>query len=147
MSDQFNIVLGNPQQLDEEARLARYRRAAEILNEAGWLWDEYMADQNRALLGTSPGDVTARETAYANIRVAAEMKAQAEIAVMQQKAAAEIEIQRMKAQAQIEIDRYKAGLDAQLKGQEMQHEAQLATLETLTKPQPASANIPQQTVR
>lgn len=75
MSDQFNIVLGNPQQLDEEARLARYRRAAEILNEAGWLFDEYMSDQNRSLLGTLSGDVTAREEAYRRISVAAELKA------------------------------------------------------------------------
>lgn len=71
----FNIVLGNPQQLDEEARLARYRRAAEILNEAGWLFDEYMSDQNRALLGSLVGDVAAREEAYRRISVAAELKA------------------------------------------------------------------------
>lgn len=75
------------------------------------------------------------------------MKAQAEIAVMQQKAAAEIEIQRMKAQAQIEIDRYKAGLDAQLKGQELQHETQLKALDIATRPNPTAANIPEQSVR
>lgn len=75
------------------------------------------------------------------------MKAQAEIAVMQQKAEAEIEIQRMKARAQIEIDRYKAGLDAQLKGQELQHETQLKALNIATRPNPTASNIPEQTVR
>jgi hypothetical protein len=76
MADVFNVVLSNAHPVvDEEARLARYRRALELLNEAQWLWDEYMADQNRALLGTSPGDVAAREEAYTNIRVAAELKA------------------------------------------------------------------------
>ena len=68
------MVLGNPPPLDDEARVARARRAKEILLEASWLWDEYMSEQNRALLGTLPADVAGREECYRRIAVAAELK-------------------------------------------------------------------------
>lgn len=75
MTDTFNVVLGNAAPLDDEARLARYRRAKEIVQEAGWLWDEYLAQQNTSLLNTLPADVTGREELFRRITVAVEMKA------------------------------------------------------------------------
>jgi len=70
----FNVAVGNPTPLDDEARIARARRAKEILLEASWLWDEYVSEQNRALLGTLPADVEGREECYRRIAVAAELK-------------------------------------------------------------------------
>jgi len=71
---EFNVILGNPPPLDDEARVARYRRAKEVLQEAGWVWDEYISEQNRVLLGTLPADVEGREECYRRMSVAAELK-------------------------------------------------------------------------
>ena len=84
MSEKFNVVLGNQQPLDDDARLARYRRAREIIDEAGWLWDEYLADQNRVLLNTLQGDTKGREEAFLRMQVAVEMKAHLQSIINQQ---------------------------------------------------------------
>jgi hypothetical protein len=52
----------------------RYRRAREVLAEAGWLFDDFVNGEMRRVLTSDPDDMTAREVAYTRARVATELK-------------------------------------------------------------------------
>ncbi len=52
----------------------RYRRAREVLSEAGWLFDDYVNAEMRRVLTSDPDDMTTREVAYTRARVATEVK-------------------------------------------------------------------------
>lgn len=77
-----------PIPVDMEALQERSRRALEVLNGAGWAFDEYIADETKALLATRPEQTLARELSYHLIRAAAEVKAR--LIVISQKHAQEV---------------------------------------------------------
>jgi hypothetical protein len=52
----------------------RYLRAREVLRDAGWCFDEFVAAETRKWLASSPADAAAREEAYTRARVATELK-------------------------------------------------------------------------
>jgi hypothetical protein len=52
----------------------RYLRAREVLRDAGWCFDEFVAAETRKWLASNPADVEAREQAYTRARVATELK-------------------------------------------------------------------------
>ena len=56
-------------------REQRYRRAREVLAEAGWLFDDFVNNEMRRVLTSDPDDMTTREVAYNRARVATEVKA------------------------------------------------------------------------
>lgn len=70
----ITVTLGNRPELDAEARLARARRAREVLADAGWVFDEVISDLTRDLLGTSPNDAAKRESLYHQIDGTAQVK-------------------------------------------------------------------------
>ena len=53
----------------------RYRRAREVLSDAGWLFDDFVNNEMRRVLTSDPDDMTTREIAYNRARVATEVKA------------------------------------------------------------------------
>ena len=53
----------------------RYRRAREVLADAGWLFDDFVNNEMRRVLTSDPDDMTTREIAYNRARVATEVKA------------------------------------------------------------------------
>jgi SH3-like domain-containing protein len=57
---------------DEE--LQRFRRTREVLEEAGWVFDEFINNETRYWLTSNPDDVKGREAAYMRARVATELK-------------------------------------------------------------------------
>lgn len=71
----FTLTVGRPPILDAEAARARAVRARELLDGAGWVFDELISDQNRQLLDTAPAEVDQREEHYRMIRASAELKA------------------------------------------------------------------------
>lgn len=70
----ITVTLGKPDDLDAEGRRLRALRAKEVLNGAGWLFDEYISDLNRDLLSTAPGQAEVREHLYRQIDAAAQLK-------------------------------------------------------------------------
>jgi hypothetical protein len=58
-----------------EERAQHYRRAREVLAEAGWLFDDFVNKEMRRVLTSEPDDMTTRELAYNRARVATEVKA------------------------------------------------------------------------
>jgi hypothetical protein len=56
-------------------REQKYRRAREVLAEAGWLFDDFVNNEMRRVLTSDPDDMTTREIAYSRARVATELKA------------------------------------------------------------------------
>jgi hypothetical protein len=52
----------------------RYLRAREVLRDAGWCFDEFIAVETRMWLASSPADAAAREEHYTRARVATELK-------------------------------------------------------------------------
>jgi hypothetical protein len=52
----------------------RYLRAREVLRDAGWCFDEFVAAETRKWLASNPADAAAREEAYTRARVATELK-------------------------------------------------------------------------
>lgn len=72
--DRFTVTIGNPPELDAEARRARAVRARELLDGAGWVFNDLMSDQNRQLLDTAPEQVAEREDLFRLIRATAELK-------------------------------------------------------------------------
>jgi hypothetical protein len=58
---------------DEQER--KYRRAREVLADAGWLFDDFVNNEMRRVLTSDPDDMTTREIAYSRARVATEVKA------------------------------------------------------------------------
>jgi hypothetical protein len=55
-------------------REQRYRRAREVLAEAGWLFDDFVNNEMRRVLTSDPDDMATREIAYNRARVATEVK-------------------------------------------------------------------------
>ena len=53
---------------------SRYLRAREVLRDAGWCFDEFVAAETRKWLASNPADAEAREQAYTRARVATELK-------------------------------------------------------------------------
>lgn len=74
MSAAITVTLGNPPDLDAEERRLRALRAREVLNGAGWAFDEHISDLTRELLGTGPADADKRELIYHQIDAAAQIK-------------------------------------------------------------------------
>ena len=58
-----------------DEREQRYRRAREVLADAGWLFDDFVNAEMRRVLTSEPDDMTTRELAYNRARVATELKA------------------------------------------------------------------------
>jgi hypothetical protein len=56
-------------------REQKYRRAREVLADAGWLFDDFVNNEMRRVLTSDPDDMTTREIAYNRARVATEVKA------------------------------------------------------------------------
>jgi len=52
----------------------RYLRAREVLRDAGFMFDEFVAAETRKWLSSNPADAEAREQAYTRARVATELK-------------------------------------------------------------------------
>ena len=55
-------------------REQKYRRAREVLADAGWLFDDFVNNEMRRVLTSDPDDMTTREIAYNRARVATELK-------------------------------------------------------------------------
>lgn len=68
----ITVTLGKRADLTPEEAQQRIRRAAEVLEGAGWLFDEHISSMTQALLD-APTDV-AREEYYRTIRAAADLK-------------------------------------------------------------------------
>ena len=58
-----------------DEREQKYRRAREVLADAGWLFDDFVNAEMRRVLTSDPDDMTTRELAYNRARVATEVKA------------------------------------------------------------------------
>jgi hypothetical protein len=52
----------------------RYLRAREVLRDAGWCFDEFVAAETRRWLSSDPEDTAGREAAYTRARVATELR-------------------------------------------------------------------------
>jgi len=52
----------------------RYLRAREVLRDAGFVFDEFVAAETRRWLTSDPEDAAGREAAYMRARVATELK-------------------------------------------------------------------------
>ncbi len=61
--------------LDAEERRARALRAAEILEGASWLFDEFISEQTREMIATDISQTTERDCLHANITAAMGLKA------------------------------------------------------------------------
>lgn len=72
----ITVTLGNPPETDFDERRLRALRAKEVLNGAGWLFDEHISDLTRELLSTAPTsvDATKREELFYQIDAAAQLK-------------------------------------------------------------------------
>ena len=57
-----------------EEELQRYRRAREVLDDSGWVFDEFINNETRFWLTTDLNDTAARERAFMRARVATELK-------------------------------------------------------------------------
>src|SRR5215207_129340 len=66
----------------------RYRRAREVLADAGWLFDDFVNAEMRRVLTSDPDDMTTREIAYNRARIATELKAGLAALIEQQEARA-----------------------------------------------------------
>jgi hypothetical protein len=69
----ITVTLGRAPELSPEERQQRIRRAAEVLEGAGWLFDEHISAMTQQLLDATM--VIDREDIHRSIRVAAELKA------------------------------------------------------------------------
>ena len=80
----ITVTLNRPE-MDPEAKRARARRAAELLKDAGWAFDEFIAEQTTDLLATGD-DQPKRERIFNSIQAAADLKAYLIRIVQQQEA-------------------------------------------------------------
>jgi hypothetical protein len=71
---EFTISLGPQPELDADGRRERARRAREVIDGAGWVFDAYISEQTVRLLDSGAHDAATREDAYQQIRAATEMK-------------------------------------------------------------------------
>lgn len=70
----FTVTIGSPPELDAEERRARAVRARELLEGAGWAFNELISEQNRQLLDTKPEEAVRREDLFRVIRATADLK-------------------------------------------------------------------------
>ena len=69
---------------DDREQMAR--RAREVLDGAGWLFDDFVNAQMRRILISAPHEYKAREEAYRRARVATELKMTLEATLEQHQA-------------------------------------------------------------
>lgn len=60
--------------MSPEDREYQYKRAKEVLDSAGWVFDAYVNEHTRRWLTSAPNDDAARAEAYMRARVATELK-------------------------------------------------------------------------
>lgn len=82
----ITVTLGNRPELDAEERRQRALRAQEILNGAGWVFDELISSLTSDLLGTKPDQCGLREQLFNQIDGAAQAKGRLKQIVDQQAA-------------------------------------------------------------
>ena len=58
-----------------QARDHKVKRARDLLDDAGWLFDDFINAEMRRVLTSDPDDMTTREIAYNRARIATELKA------------------------------------------------------------------------
>src|SRR4029453_1992087 len=56
-------------------REQKYRRAREVLADAGWLFDDFVNNEMRRVLTSAPDDMARREVAYTRARGATGLRA------------------------------------------------------------------------
>lgn len=70
----YTVTLGTPAPLDSEERRHRAHRARDLIEGAGWLFDEHISDLTRDLLSTERGHTVLREQIYQQIDATAQLK-------------------------------------------------------------------------
>lgn len=70
----ITVTLGSQPKLEADERKRRAIRAREVLDGAGWAFDEFISTMNQEWLGTSPADTAKREQLYHQIDAAAQLK-------------------------------------------------------------------------
>lgn len=74
LSGRVNVTL-NAVTLDAEERRIRALRAAEILEGASWLFDEFISEQTREMIATDISQTTERDILHVSITAAMGLKA------------------------------------------------------------------------
>jgi hypothetical protein len=74
----ITVTLAKRPEPDAEERRLRALRAREVLNGAGWLFEEYISDLTRDLLGTDPDESEKREQFFHQIDAAAQLRGRLE---------------------------------------------------------------------
>ena len=64
-------MVSGPKESEKEYQ---YKRAKEVLDSAGWVFDAYVNEHTRRWLTSAPNDDAARSEAYMRARVATELK-------------------------------------------------------------------------
>lgn len=70
----ITVTLGKRPEYTPEELQQRIRRAAEVLEGCGWVFDEHISSLTQTLLDTAAEDGRRREELYQSIRAAAELK-------------------------------------------------------------------------
>lgn len=70
----YTVTLGNPAPLDSEERRHRASRARDLLDGAGWLFDEHISDLTRDMLRTDVAHTVLREQLFLQIDATAQIK-------------------------------------------------------------------------
>jgi hypothetical protein len=70
----ITVTLGPRPDLDPEEKRQRALRAAEVLDGAGWVFDEVISSLTRELLDTQPAETDKREGLFRQIDGAAQVK-------------------------------------------------------------------------
>lgn len=68
----ITVTLGSRPELSPEERQQRIRRAAEVLEGCGWVFDEHISGLTQEMLDTD--DLCERDKLYRSIRAAADLK-------------------------------------------------------------------------
>ena len=64
-------MVSGPKESEKEYQ---YKRAKEVLDSAGWVFDAYVNEHTRRWLTSAPNDTAARDEAFMRARVATELK-------------------------------------------------------------------------
>lgn len=80
----FTVTLNKREELKGDELRARTRRAAEVLESCGWLFDEYISDKTREMLDTKTGESDVRDHCYLMIQAAADLKGHLQRIVQEQ---------------------------------------------------------------